>query len=76
MKKNIIDSIRFILKNNNILFDSKMFNQVFEKAMGNKCAPQHAYLTIGYQKETKIFTQELVGYFLIKECELIKEVFK
>ena len=76
MKKNIIDSIRFILKNNNILFYSKMFNQVFEKAMGNKCAPQHACLTIGYQKETKIFTQELVRYFLIKECELMKEVFK
>ena len=76
MKKNIIDSIRFILKNNNILFDSKMFNQVFEIAMGTKCASHHACLTIGYQKETKIFTQELVRYFLIKACELIKEVSK
>ena len=53
-----------------------MFNQVFEIAMGTKCASQHACLTIGYQKETKIFTQELVRYFLIKACELIKEVSK
>ena len=53
-----------------------MFKQVCGTAMGTKCAPPYAYLTIGYQEETKLFTQELPKYFSIEECELIKEVFK
>ena len=44
--------------------------------MGTKCAPSHAYLSIGYQEETKIFTHELPKYLSIEECDLIKEVFK
>ena len=71
-KKIIIDSIKFILKNNNFLFDSKMFNQVFGTAARTKCAPPYACLTIGYQEETKLFTQELPKFFSIKERELIK----
>ena len=55
-KEFIIDSIKFILKNNSFLFDSKMYNQVLGTAMGTKCAPSHACLTIGYQEETKLFT--------------------
>ena len=47
-KEFIIDSIKFILKNNNFLFDSKMFNQVFGRAMGTKCTPPYACLTTGY----------------------------
>ena len=72
MKKFIIDSIKFILKNSNFLFDSKIINQVFGTAMRTKCAPPYACLTIGYQEETKLFTQELPKFFPIKECELIK----
>ena len=53
-----------------------MLNQVFGTAMGAKCAPPYACLTLGYQEETKHFTQELLKYFSIEECELIKEVFK
>ena len=75
MKEFIIDSIKFILKNNNFLFDSRMFNQEFGTAMGPKCAPPYACLTIGYQEETKCFTQELPKYFSVGEYELIKEVF-
>ena len=52
-----------------------MFNQVFERAVGTKCAPPYACLTAGYQEETKRFTQELLKYFSVEECELIKEVF-
>ena len=51
-KEFIIDSIKFILKNNN-LFDSKMFNQVFGTTMGPKCAPPYACLTIEYREETR-----------------------
>ena len=60
-KEFITDSIKFILKNNNFLFDSKMFNQVFGTAMGTKCAPPYVCLAIGYQEK----------YFSIKECELV-----
>ena len=40
-----------------------MPNQVFGTAMETKCAPPYACLTIGYQEETKFFTQELPKYF-------------
>ena len=75
-KEFIIDSIKFILKNNNFLFDSKMFNQVFGTDIGSKYASPYACLTKEYQEETELFTQELTKYFSIEECELIKEVFK
>ena len=44
--------------------------------MGTKCAPPYACLTIGYQEETELFTQELPKYFSNEECLLIKEFFK
>ena len=53
-----LESIEFILKNNKCLFDPKIFNQVFGTAMDRKCAPAYPCLTIGYQEETKLFTQE------------------
>ena len=53
-----------------------MFNQIIGKAMGTKCAPPYACLSIGYQEETKLFTQELPKYFSNEECLLIKEFFK
>ena len=65
-KEFILESIEFILKNNNFLFDSKMFNQIIGTAMGTKCAPPYACLTIGYQEETKLFMQELPKYFSMK----------
>ena len=45
-------------------------------AMGTKCAAAYACLTVGYQEEIKLFTQELPKHFSIEECELIEEVFK
>ena len=60
---------------NKFFFDSKIIIQVFGTAMGTKCAPPYACLPIGYQDETKLFTQELPKYFPIEEYELIK-VFK
>ena len=53
-----------------------MFNQIIGTAMGTKCAPPYECLTIGYQEETKLFTQELLKYFSNEECLLIKEFFK
>ena len=53
-----------------------MFNQIFGTAIGTKCAPPYKHFTIGYQEETKLFTQELPKYFSNEECLLIKEFFK
>ena len=52
-KEFMIDSIKFILKNNAFLFDFKMPNQIFRTALGTECLPPYACLTIGYQEETK-----------------------
>ena len=78
-KEFILESIEFILKNNNFSFDSKMFNQIFRTVMGTKCAPPYACLTIahhGYQEETKLFAQELPKIFSNDEGLLIREFFK
>ena len=53
-----------------------MLNQIFGTAKDTKCAPPYACLTIVYEEETKLFTQELPKYFSIEECLLIKEFFK
>ena len=71
----ILESTEIILKNNNFLFDSKMFNQIFGTAMGRKCAPPYPCLS-GYQEGTKLFIQKLSKYFSNEECLLIKEFFK
>ena len=53
-----------------------MFNPIIGTAMGTNCASLYACLTIGYEEETKLFTQELPKYFSNEECLLIKEFFK
>ena len=52
----IIESLKFALKNNNVLFDDHMYLQLPGTAMGTKCAPPYACLTAGYLEETKLFT--------------------
>ena len=54
-KNFILESIEFILKNNNFLFDWKMFNQIFGTAMGTKCASSYSCLTTGYQELPKSY---------------------
>ena len=76
IKEFILEAIELILKSNSFLFDTKMFNQIIGTAMGTKCAPQYACLTIGYQEETKLFTKDLPKYFSNEECLLIKDSLK
>ena len=59
----MIESLKFVLKNNNILFDDQMYLQQLGTAMGTECAPPYACLTVGYLGETKLFTNELPKYF-------------
>ena len=53
-----------------------MYLQLPGTAMGTKCAPPYACLTVGYLEETKLFTNELPQYFNESECELIMELLK
>ena len=52
----IIESLKVVLKKNNVLFDDHLYLQSLGTAMGTKCAPPRACLTIGYLEETKLFT--------------------
>ena len=72
----IIESLKFILKNNNVLFDDHMYLQLLETAMGTKCASPYACLTVGYLEETKRFTNKLQKYFNESECKFIMGLLK
>ena len=53
-----------------------MFNQIFGTVMGTKCVTPYACLTIGYEEETELCTQDLPKYFFSEECLLIEDFFK
>ena len=59
----IIESLKFVLKNNNVFFDDHIYLQLLGTAMGTKCAHPYACLTVGYLEETTLFTNELPKYF-------------
>ena len=49
-----LESIQFILKNNNFKFSEEYFNQLVGTAIGTDMAPTYATLTMGYY-ETKLY---------------------
>ena len=69
-KEFILESLLFVLENNNFLFDGVLYHQRTGTAMGTKCAPPYANLSIGYLEDTKLYPQ-LPRYFEISVCELI-----
>ena len=71
----ILESIEFLLKNNNCKFGSEMFNQIKGTAMGASFAAFYACLTIGYLEETKLYPK-LQAIFGSIDMELIKETYK
>ena len=72
----IIESITFILKNNNFLFDNIMYNQCIGTAMGHIFAPPYACLSVGYLEEDKLFTTELNQRFDRHDIDVIEKSFK
>ena len=74
-KNFILESVKFILENNNFLFDNVMYKQVSGTAMGTKFAPPYACLTIGYLEETRLFPKILKNYFTDSTCLYIKDNF-
>ena len=73
-KEFIIESILFVLKNNNFFFDGTCRNQKEGTAMGAKMAPPYANLSIGYLEETKLYT-ELPQHFEASTVELLSRWF-
>ena len=58
-----IESLKFVLKNTNVLFDDHMYLQLLRTAMGTKCVPLCACLTVDYLEETKRFPIKRPIYF-------------
>ena len=71
----ITDITKFLLENNNFLFNNQMFHQLTGTAMGGNFAPPYAILTIGYLEESYLYI-ELPKYFSEEESEYIKNTYK
>ena len=56
-KEFIVESVLFILSNNNFFFDKVCRHQKEGTAMGTKFAPPYACLSVGYLEETKLYPQ-------------------
>ena len=56
-KEFILESIIFVLTNNNFFFDGVCRHQKDGTAMGSKMAPPYANLSIGFLEETKLYPQ-------------------
>ena len=59
----IIESLKFVLKNNNVLFGDHMYLQLLGTAMDTKCAPLYVCVIVGYLEETKTFFQRTTKIF-------------
>ena len=72
-KEFVLESVKFILKNNNLNFDNEYFNQIKGTAMGNIFAPTYTNLTMGLLELTfynlcKDKFGEDLGNFIFENC--------
>ena len=72
----IIDSLKFVLSNNNFTFDGEFYHQNDGTAMGTKLAPPYACLCVAYLEETKLFPTILPTIFNRIQCQWIEENLK
>ena len=72
----IIDSLNFILSNNNFIFNNKYYHQESGTAMGTMVAPPYACLTVAYLEETKLFPEILPQHFNENQCQCIEQNLK
>ena len=66
----IIESVLFVLTNNNFEFDGIFWHQKEGTAMGTKMAPPYSCLCMGYLEETKLYPA-LPAHFPPSVCEHI-----
>lgn len=72
----IIESLEFVLKNNNFIFDDTYYQQTDGTAMGTKLAPPYACLTVAYLEENKLFPIVLPKHFNQSQCQWIESHYK
>ena len=72
----IINSLKFVLTNNNFIFDNQLYHQNTGTGMGIKCAPSYACLTISFLEETCLYPKELPKYFPPNICAAIENNYK
>ena len=73
--KFIIESIEFLLLNNNFIFNNQMYKQLEGTAMGSTFASFYACLVVGYLEETILFPK-LDTMFTQVQVTQIKENYK
>ena len=71
----IIDSILFILQNNNFYFDGHHYHQLEGTGMGVDFAGNYACLVMGYLEKVKLFGELLTPHFTEEERAMILEAF-
>lgn len=71
----ILESIEFLLKNNNCIFKEELYNQINGTAMGASFAAFYACLTIGFLEETRLFPK-LRESFGEEDMNLIKDTYR
>ena len=71
----IIESILFILENNNFYFDGQYYHQLEGTGMGVDFAGNYACLTVGYLEKVRLFQHLLIPHFQPEEIELIIRAF-
>ena len=71
----IIETVNFLLTNNNCNFNNQMYHQEKGTAMGGPFAPFYACLTVGYLEENILFSQ-LRNIFTDHDALIIEETYK
>ena len=54
-KEFILQSAKFVLNNNNFFFDTVLYKQLIDTAMGTDFAPSYANIAVGYVEERFLF---------------------
>ena len=72
----IIETILFILENNNFMFEDSLWHQLEGTGMGIDFAGNYACLCIGYLEKVKLFDLNIISRFNADDIRLIKKGFK
>ena len=75
-KEFILQLAEFLLNNNYVEFDGKMYQQVIGGAMGSIFIPTYAQLTVGYLEETKLYTLLISIFGNETANDIIKHFFR
>ena len=70
-----MESIVFILENNNFIFEGSYYHQLEGTGMGIDFAGNYACLSIGYLEEVKLFGPTMLSYFNAEDIALIRIAF-